>query len=56
MEELVAPGCVVDVRAKCEADPDYLLTVEDVRGYGYICLIFLADVLSYSSCAIGSCN
>ena len=40
MEELVAPGCVVDVRAKCEADHDYLLTVEDVRGCGHIYLIF----------------
>ena len=31
--ELVAPGCVIDVRAQCEADPDYALSVEDILSW-----------------------
>ena len=31
LEELTAPGAVVDVTAKCEKDIDYRLTVEDLK-------------------------
>lgn len=33
LHHLVAPAVVIDKSAKCEEDPDYLLTVEDVRAF-----------------------
>ena len=32
-EKFVAPACVIDVSEKAAADPDYLLTVEDVEAF-----------------------
>jgi len=32
-ENFIAPACVIDVSAKAAADPDYLMTVEDVEAF-----------------------
>jgi len=32
-ENFIAPACVIDVSAKAAADPDYLLTVADVKAF-----------------------
>lgn len=33
IERLIGPLVVIDRRAECEADPDYLLRVEDIQGF-----------------------
>ncbi len=33
LSRLIGPAVVVDVRAKCEQDPDYLVTVDDIRAW-----------------------
>src|SRR5215471_11266388 len=33
LERVIGPAVVIDKREACAADPDYLLTIEDVRGF-----------------------
>jgi kynurenine formamidase len=33
LDELTAPGAVIDCQAQCEANPTYLMTVDDVKKF-----------------------